>query len=86
MLLSVVQLSTRCFRGLKVAKVISTGSYTRIQKYSRFASRRPVAIVNEDELFEVQEAAYPIERESPRRENKKFYQNEKTSKYSHQKS
>ncbi|XP_033220712.1 rRNA methyltransferase 3, mitochondrial isoform X2 [Belonocnema kinseyi] len=86
MLLSVVQLSGKCFRGLNVAKVTSASSYIQVQKYSRFTSRRPVAIVNEDELFEDHEAAYPIERENPRKDHDKFYQNEKSSNYSHRNS
>lgn len=64
MLSSVVQLSARCFRGLNVAKVTSTSSYIQVHRYSRFSSRKPVTIINEDELFEVEEAAYPVEKDA----------------------
>ena len=92
MLLSVVQLSARSFRRLKVSKVLSAslyGSYiqvNQVQKYSRFTARRPVTIVNENELFEVEEAAYPITKENPKRQTKPLYQSGKISKFSHQNS
>ena len=67
MLLSFVHLSTKCFPRINIAKVSSTNLYIQaiqVQKYSRFTSRKPAKIVNEDELFEVEEAAYPAERDN----------------------
>lgn len=88
MLRNIVQFSTNCLKVVKlpnVVKVTSTNSYIQVQNYSRFTSRRPAAIVNEDELFDVPEAAYPLERKpfdsesSSRRRSRKPTRREKAA-------
>ncbi|KAL0112560.1 hypothetical protein PUN28_012109 [Cardiocondyla obscurior] len=52
MLLSIVQLSLRSVRGTKLLKPAGLRSTIKCEYGTKWTSRKPVAIVNEDELFD----------------------------------
>lgn len=54
MFLRNVYLSTKNLRGIaKAVSLVDSSLNIRFQNYGRFAPRKPVSIVNEDELFDV---------------------------------
>lgn len=59
MLLKTLQLTVRNLRG--ISRVISAETFPSIQSqsYAKWAARKPAAIVNEDELFDIEENTTP---------------------------
>ncbi|XP_012059530.1 PREDICTED: rRNA methyltransferase 3, mitochondrial [Atta cephalotes] len=66
MLLSVVQLSLRSIHGTKLLRMINLRSTTKCKYSTKWVSRRPVAIVNQNELFDTDDTT-KIEEQRTRR-------------------
>lgn len=65
MLPSIVQLSLRSIYGAKLLRTVNLRSTIRC-RYSKWVSRRPVAIVNKHELFDTDDTTKADEQKTPK--------------------
>jgi len=72
MLLSVVQLSLRSIHGTKLLKTVNLRSTTKCKYSTKWVSRKPVAIVNQNELFDTDDTTKIEEQRTPRIRRRKL--------------
>ncbi|KYM75449.1 RNA methyltransferase-like protein 1 [Atta colombica] len=72
MLLSVVQLSLRSIHGTKLLRMVNLRSTTKCKYSTKWVSRRPVAIVNQNELFDTDDTTKIEEQRTPRTRRRKL--------------
>ncbi|KAG5318887.1 MRM3 methyltransferase, partial [Pseudoatta argentina] len=72
MLLSVVQLSLRSIQGTKLLRTVNIKSITKCKYSTKWISRKPVAIVNQNELFDVDDTTKTKEQRTLRTRKRKL--------------
>ncbi|KYQ56697.1 RNA methyltransferase-like protein 1 [Trachymyrmex zeteki] len=72
MLLSVVQLSLRSIRGTKLLRTVNLRSTIKCKYSTKWVSRKPVAIVNQNELFDTDDTTKTEEQRTPRTRRRKL--------------
>lgn len=70
MLPSIVQLSLRSIHGTKLLRAVNLRSVNNY-KYSKWVSRRPVAVVNEHELFDTDDTTKAVEQRTRSKTHRK---------------
>ncbi|KYN28937.1 PREDICTED: rRNA methyltransferase 3, mitochondrial [Trachymyrmex cornetzi] len=71
-MLSIVQLSLRSIHGTKLLRTVNLRSTTKCKYGTKWVSRRPVAIVNQDELFDTDDTTKTKEQRTPRTHRRKL--------------